>query len=151
MEYKKILSTADIEAIQSHYTSEEISFFMPDKKLVGKRFMHSSVNKARKMYNLLPSMTHKISTSTYYKYKPKAIKLQGKIPFRQSCCEKCQNFENTIAEISKYMNGSREVGDCVDSSLCAYEGFFPHISCILCTCNKCGIEKVKSKFMQLNE
>ena len=57
-----------------------------------------------------------------------------------------------MAEISKYMNGvPREVGDCVDSSLCAYEGFFPHISCILCTCHKCGIEKLKSKIMQLNE
>ena len=152
VEYKRKLSTADIAAIQSHYTSEEISFSMPDKKLIGKRFMDSSVSKAYKMYNLLPSMTHKIAASTYYKYKPKAIKLQGKIPFRQSCCEKCQNFENAMAEISKYLNGvPREVGDCVDSSLCAYEGFFPHISCILCTCNKCGIEKVKSKIMQLNE
>ena len=103
VEYKKKLSTDDIEAIQNHYTSEEVSFPMPDKKFVGKRFMHSSLNKAHKMYNLLPSMTHKISASTYYKYKPKAIKLQGKIPFRQSCCEMCQNFENTISEISKYM------------------------------------------------
>ena len=76
-----------------------------------------------------------MSASMYYKYKLKAIKLQGTIPFRQSCCEKCQNFENTMAEISKYMNGvPREVGDCVDSSLYAYEGFFPHISCILHKC-----------------
>ena len=93
VEYKKQLSTADIEAIQSHYTSEEISFPMPDKKLVGKRFMHCSVSKAHKMYKLLPSRTHKISASMYYKYKPKAIKLQGKIPFRQSCCEKCQTLK----------------------------------------------------------
>ena len=102
-EYKKKLSKHDIESIQNHYTSEEVSFPMPDKKYVGKRFMRSSLNKAHKMYNLLPSTTCKISASTYYKYKPKAIKLQGKIPFRQSCCEKCQNFENTIGEISKYM------------------------------------------------
>ena len=51
-----------------------------------------------------------------------------------------------MAEISKYMIGvPREVGDCVDSSLCA------HISCILSTYNKCGIEKLISKIMQLNE
>ena len=71
MEYKKKFSTADIEAIQSHYMSEEVSFPMPDKKLVGKRFMHSSVSTPHKMYNLLPSMTHEISASTYYKYKAK--------------------------------------------------------------------------------
>ena len=87
VQYKKKLSTDDIESIQNHYTSEEVSFPMPDKKFVGKRFMRSSVNKAHKMYNLLLSTTHKISVSTYYKYKPKAIKLQGKIPSRQSCCK----------------------------------------------------------------
>ena len=91
VEYKKQLST------------EEVSFPMPDKKFVGKRFIHSSLNKAHKMYNLLPSTTCKIAASTYYKYKPKAIKLQEKIPFRQSCCEKYQNFENRMSEISKYM------------------------------------------------
>ena len=119
VEYKKKMSTDDIEAMQNHYTSK-VSFPMPDKKFVGKRFMHSSLNKTHKMYNLLPSMTCKILASTYYKYKPKAIKLQGKIPFRQSCCEKCQNFENMVSEISKYMQGvPRDVGDCVDASLCS--------------------------------
>ena len=121
-EYKKKSSTDDIEAIQNHYTSE-VSFPMPDKKFVGRRFMHSSFNKAHKMYNLLPSVTRKISASSYYK--PKAIKLQGKIFFRQSCYEKCQNFENTVNEISKYMRSvQRDVGDCVDASLCPFDGFF---------------------------
>ena len=55
-EYKKKLSKHDIESIQNHYTSEEVSFLMPDKKYVGKRFMCSSLNKAHKMYNLLPSL-----------------------------------------------------------------------------------------------
>ena len=41
-EYNKKLSKDDIESIQNHYTSEEVSFPMPDKKYVGKRFMHSS-------------------------------------------------------------------------------------------------------------
>ena len=150
-EYKKKLSKHDIESIQNHYTSEEVSFPMPDKKYVGKRFMRSSLNKAHKMYNLLPSTTRKISASTYYKYKPKAIKLQGKIPFRQSCCEKCQNFENTIGEISKYMRGfHRDVGDCVDASLCHYEGFFPKIDCILRTCPLCGVNNFKQKAEVLN-
>ena len=39
VQYKKKLSTDDIELIQNHYTSEEVAFLMPDKKFVGKRFM----------------------------------------------------------------------------------------------------------------
>ena len=124
---------------------------MPDKKFVGKRFMRSSVNKAHKMYNLLPSTTCKISVSMYYKYKPKSINLQGKIPWWQNCCKKCQNFENTMTEISKYMRGvPRDVRHCVDASLCPYDGFFPQLTCILHTCELCGINQLKEKIEQLN-
>ena len=127
LDFKKKLTSAQIDDIKSHYESEEISFPLPDKKYFGKRFMHTGLAKAYKMYNLLPSTTCRISASTYYKYKSKAIKLQGKIPFRQSCSKKCQNFENTLVQISKYMQGvPRDVGDCVDASLCHYDGFFPH-------------------------
>ena len=93
LDFKKKLTSAQIDDIKSHYESEEISFPLPEKKYVGKRFMHTGLAKAHKMYNLLPSTTHKISASTFHKYKPKDIKLQGKIPFRQSCCEKCQNLK----------------------------------------------------------
>ena len=87
----------------------------------------------------------------YYKYKPKAIKLQVKIPFRQSCCEKCQNFKNTLEQISKYMQGvPRDVRDCVDTSLCHYDGFFPQIPCILCTCEHCRVGRFKQKIERLN-
>ena len=151
LDFKKKLTSAQIDDIKSHYESEEISFPLPDKKYVGKRFMHTGLAKAHKMYNLLPSTTGKISASTFYKYKPKAIKLQGKIPFRQSCCEKCQNFENTLEQISKYMQGvPRDVGDCVDASLCHYDGFFPQLTCILHTCEHCGVERFKQKIERLN-
>ena len=108
--------------------------------------MHTGLAKAHKMYNLLPSTTHKIFGSTFYKCKPKAIKLQGKIPFRQGCCKKCQNFENILEQISKYMQGvPRDVGDCVDTSLCHFDGFFPQLTCILCTCEHCGVDRLKQK------
>ena len=151
LDFKKKLTSAQIDDIKSHYESKEISFPLPDKKYVGKRFMHTGLAKAHKMYNLLPSTTHKISASMYYKYKPKAIKLQGKIPFRQSCCKKCQNFENTLEQISKYMQGiPRDVGDCVDASLCHYDGVFPQFTCILCTCEHCGVDIFKQKIERLN-
>ena len=96
------LSEAQVKDIQSHFESDDILFPLPDKKYEGKRFLRNSVQKSLKMYNLLHTTTHKISLVTYYWYKPKAVKFQGKIPFRQNCCEKCQNVENIIEQAGKY-------------------------------------------------
>ena len=78
LDFKKKLTSAQIDDIKSHYESEEISFPLPDKKYVGKRFMCTGLAKAHKMYNLLPSTTHKISACTFHKYKPKDIKFKAK-------------------------------------------------------------------------
>ena len=115
---------------------------------MGKRF---EIQCQTRMYNLAESTRRKISISTYYRYKPKAAKLQGHIPFRQSCCERCQNFENTLNEASKFLSGvPRDVGDAIDKSLCEYSGYFPNLSCILCTCKKCGTDVLKNFILQNN-
>ena len=50
---------------------------------------------------------------------------QGRIPFCQSCCEKCQNFENVIDEIRKYMTGiPKDIMEFVESSLCPLQWLF---------------------------
>ena len=77
----KKLSSAQIEEIQAHFTSDEVSFPIPDKKYANKRFLYISVMKCAKMYNMLATTTRKISTATFYKYKPKAVRLEGCIPF----------------------------------------------------------------------
>ena len=92
------------------------------------------------------------SISTLYRYWPKYVKLQGKIPFRQSCCEKCLNFENVSKEISKYLQGTyKEINKAVVSTLCTYSDFFPKIECILHTCEHCGTEKLKHHLMDVNQ
>ena len=79
--------------------------------------MRYSVKCSARMYNLAESTRRKISISTYYHYKPKAVKLQGHIPFRQSCCEWCQNFENVLNEASKFLSEvPTDVGDAIDKS-----------------------------------
>ena len=104
------------------------------------------------MYNLLASTTHKISTATYHRYKPKAVKLQGHIPFHQSCYEKCQNFENANDEASKYLRSfPRNIGDCIDQTLCPYMGFFPKSNCFLQKCDNCGIDNFKSVILAANQ
>ena len=113
--------------------------------------MRYSVKCSARMYNLAESTRRKISISTYYHYKPKAVKLQGCIPFRQSCCEQCQNCENVLNKASKYLSGvPRDVGDVIDKSLCEYGGYFPKFSCILCTCKKCGTDVFKNSILQNN-
>ena len=145
LEYTRKLTSSNIQDIQNHYNSDDISFPLPDKKYANKRFMRTSILKSSKMYNLLSSTTRKISTATYYKYKPKAVKLQDHIPFRQSCCERCQNFENVNEQASKYMhNIPHNIGDCIDRSLCTYTGYFLNLQCILQKCDNCGIEKYKA-------
>ena len=132
IEYNCKLTSSQIQDIQAHYNSDEISFPLPDKKFANKRFLRTSITKCQQMYNLLASTTCKISTATYHRYKPKAVKLQGCIPFCQSCCKKCQNFENANDEASKYLQSiPRNIGDCIHQTLCPYMGFFPKLNCIL--------------------
>ena len=143
------LSAAQIEEIQAHFTSDEVSFPLPDKKYANKRFLHTSVMKCAKMYNMLATTTQKISTATFHKYKPKAVKLEGHIPFRQSCCEKCQNFEN---EAAKYLRGMpHEIGDVIDRTMCAYRGYFPKLPCILHTCDNCGEDKYQERLFRFEQ
>ena len=124
--------------------SEDITFFLPDHKFVNQRYFCNSMKRAQRMYNMLPTMTCKVSLSTYYKYRPKHFKLQGKIPFCQGCCKRCQNFEEVVEEISNYMIGvPRTLADCVDSSFRAYKTFFPSMPYILRICKKCGTTKLK--------
>ena len=104
------------------------------------------------MYNLLNTTTHKISLATSYQYKAKAVKFQGKIPFRQSCCEKCQNVENIIEQASKYLsNIPKDVGGCVDRTLCTYSGYFPQLTCILCKCKNCGTSQFYNEIIQQSQ
>ena len=43
-----------------------------------------------------------------------------------------------------------DVGDAIDNSLCDYEGYFPNITCVLHTCEKCGTDKYKSYLLDVN-
>ena len=152
LKYKRKLGASDIEAIGNFYKSDSSSFPLPDKKYSGKRFLRRSLSKSCKMYNLLPSTTRKISDSTFRKHKPKYVKLQGKIPLRQSCCEVCQNFEFVIGQASRYLNGvPRTIDDCIDSSMCVYTTYFPKINCALRTSNVCTIDLFKTRLENMNQ
>ena len=122
----------EIKSIKKFFTNEDTSFPLPDKKYSGKHFMKGSLGKSCRMYNLLVSTTRKISESTFWKYKPDIVKLQGRIPLRQSCCEVCQNFEYVLKSASKFLKGVPSTIDgSVDSSMCTYDNYFPQISCAL--------------------
>ena len=152
LEYTCKLSPEMIADIHNHLNSEEISFPLPDRKHAGKWFMHTTMSKTLDMYNLCESTKRKISISTLYRYWPKNVKLQGKIPLHQSCCEKCLNFDNVSSEISKkYLQGTfKELNEAVDSTMCSYNGFFPNINCVLHKCQNCGTNKLKEQLITTN-
>ena len=87
MNYIHKLPKAEIDSMQKHYQSDEVLFPLPDKKYYGKRFLIFNLKKCTRMYNMCHDTTRKISAATHHRYKPKPVKLQGHIPFRQSCCE----------------------------------------------------------------
>ena len=151
LKFKRKLCARDIESIGQFYQSDVSSFPLPDKKFAGKRFMRRSLAKSCKMYNLLPSTTRKICHSTFRKYKPKYVKLQGKIPLRQSCCEVCQNFEYVVGQASRYLDGvPTTIDSCIDSSMCAYTTYFPKIDCALRNCQECTLDNLKSRLETMN-
>ena len=67
-DFMKKLSQEQIQEIQNHMESDNITFPLPDTKHAGKRFFRMSIMCAQKMYNVLSSCTQKISLSMYYKY-----------------------------------------------------------------------------------
>ena len=87
-----------------------------------------------------------------YRLRPKDVKLQGSIPLRQACCERCLNFEMVAKEVVKYLEGgSKDVQTSADSTLCAYTGFFPNVNCVSCICDKCGTDQLKNKLIEKNQ
>ena len=151
LDYSHKLSSSAIEAIQSHMESEDISFPLPDHKFAGKCFMQTSMKKALNMYNISEATKRPVSLATLYHYRPKHVKLKGKISLRQSCCERCLNFDNIANQTSKYLNGThKDLNDAVDVTLCKYSGRFPNIECILRKCTECSTEKLKKSLYTLN-
>ena len=152
LEYQRKLSTAAIQEIQNHFYSDEISFPVPDKKYAGKRFLRTNIKQCLNMYNVMESTTRKISLSTLYRLRPKQVKLQGSIPLRQACCEKCLNFEIVVKEVVKYLDGgSKDIQVSVDSTLCPYSNFFLNVKCVLHICEHCGTDQLKRKLIEMNQ
>ena len=146
------LQRSHIKSICDFYKSDDCSFPLPDKKYAGKRFMKRSLSKNCKMYNLLPTTTRKISASTFRKYKPRYVKLQGKIPLQQSCCEVCQNFDFIVSQASRYLDGvPQTIDSCIDSSMCPYITYFPKIDCALRTCEHCHLNQFRLRLENMNE
>ena len=114
--------------------------------------MKKSLVRCCKMYNMLASTTQKICPSTFRKYRPQFIKLQGRIPFRQSCCEVCQNFEFIINSASRFLKGiPGSIDGSIDSSMCTYTTYFPQKKCTVRACSDCGVDKLNLRLKELNK
>ena len=43
------------------------------------------------------------------------------------------------------------LADCVDSSMCPYNSYFPKMDCVLRICKNCGTSKLKAKIKKYNK
>ena len=77
IKYNHKLTSSQIQDIQAHYNSDEISFPPLDKNFANKMFLRTSITKCRQMYNLLASTTCKISTGTYCYHNWECFKCNG--------------------------------------------------------------------------
>ena len=99
---------------------------------------------ALNIYNFSEATKRPVSLATVYCCWPKHVKLKCKISLRQSCCERCLNFDYIANQTSKYLNGTnKDLNEAIDSTLSKYTGRFPTIECILRTCDECGTQKLK--------
>ena len=54
--------------------------------------------------------------------------------------------------MAKYMIGIPcTLADCVDSSMCPYNSYFPKMDCVLQICKNCGTSKLKAKIKKYNK
>ena len=113
--------------------------------------MRCTMQRSLNMYNILQGTKRKVSLSTFYRYHPKFVKLQGHILLRQSWCEKCLNFDKSLKEAAWYLSGiPEELNKAVDVSMCKYEGYFPNIDCVTRKCNDCNVDAFKQKLLESN-
>ena len=57
-----------------------------------------------------------------------------------------------MSHACKYLKGvPSTLDECVDSTLCAYSGYFPDIKCVLRECDKCGVDKITNNLKVVNE
>ena len=68
---------------------------MPDMKHVGKKFMRMTLDEAYQEYKLT-NPVRVVARSTFCKYRPHDVKTVDNIPFRQCCCEQCENVRKLI-------------------------------------------------------
>ena len=113
--------------------------------------MRCTMQRSLNMYNIWQGTKRKVSLSTFYRYCPKFVKLQGHIPFRQSYCKKCLNFYHVLKQASQYLSGiPEELNKAIDVSMCSYGGYFPNIDCVLCKCTNCSLDDLKQKLLNSN-
>ena len=102
--------------------SDEVTFPLPEAKYSG------DISSEQVYY------VHKRCTTCYILLLAKSACQHTTSTVQRSfiCCEHCQNFEAVIHEMAKYMIGIPcTLADCVDSSMCPYNSYFPKMDCVL--------------------
>ena len=132
-----LASKSDNESIKDFYINSEISITLPDKKSVGVHYLNRTLNAAYEEYL---KTGKKVSFSTFYRLKPKRMKLQRQTPNRQCICEICANCNLALEALSKagIKVCSTDLRKVTKRTVCSV----PTMECIKRICERCGVQNV---------
>ena len=151
------------------YYDEEISYYLPDRRFAGLKFMAVTVDEAYEFYLRTCESKRKVGRSTFKNLKPKNMRTIQETPLRGCKCEDCTNLGNLrFALIRQGIKGiPKNHSASIEETWCpfryvtkdyvtdpkapeVYLDELPKLPCTQRKCNDCGVSKYKRKLEKLN-
>lgn len=154
---RKPISLATILKVTKFY--EDKSRILPDKKLVSKKsfkprhILETSVLDLYKIYTL-ENPDHRIGTTSFYRLRPKHVKLRSQAKYIGCLCEYCENINLKMSLINHTQPGTfRNLYDVSDSTMCSkpIDSEFHIPACIKRECGECGVNQLDHKLSAFDQ
>lgn len=165
-QYSRKFTTDVKNSLSKFFSSDEVSFSVPEARYAKKKFLRSNLKETCKMYNQSRrGNERKVAISTFRKYRPKCVKLQREIPVNTCLCQTCVNMKLlSKALIGASVQGiSASTRSAVDFTLCPYEHLhssdnaeeqliadYGYRRCIYRECELCGVDLMRAKIEEAN-
>jgi hypothetical protein len=133
---------------------EENATILPCKKFVGKKKMKSrqglkfTTARLHEMY--VKRNGRKLGITAFRKLRPQYVVCRDKVKLNQCLCEKCENCDLKLKALNRLLFDAklpqRKIVDrieCMNLTLCDYDGNYPAKECIERKCQRCGVKKLR--------
>ena len=160
------ISQKEKQEILNIYNDPSVTITLPFKRHAKKAFMIVTISEAYQKYIMKKKLSRGriLSVSSFYKLKPKSVKVKKAIPYNICTCDVCSNYSLTRdALIANSIKGiSRRATEAACITMCREDEEDPmecdvikyDRDCIFRNCNKCDqnytLEKIKSQNPKYN-